>query len=300
MFRADCRRNVRSADTQSLPKSTKSWPNVGQTHDGSHSHSLGDDSAWPLYLLPEEVRLAAELAQCLHEQASAQQSTIAMTWIEISGYLASSLVLLTFCMRTMLSLRAIAICSNVGFIIYGVGASIHPVLVLHLILLPLNVAHLVRMLTVLRRAKSAANTDLSPNWLQPFMRKQHVNAGETIFKKGDHADALYLIESGEIELPEIKKILGPGDVFGEVGLFAIDRRRTQTAWAISDLNLFWITAEDLKCLCERNPGLSLYFLRLVATRLAANTIQDVSNNLSQSCGVERVRGLLIDKRAKFG
>ena len=32
---------------------------------------------------------------------------------------------------------------------------------------------------------------------------------------------------------------------------------------MSDLDLFWITADELKKLCERNPGLSLYFLRFV-------------------------------------
>ena len=222
-----------------------------------------------------------------------------MTWIEASGYLASSLVLLTFCMHTMLSLRAVAICSNIGFIVYGMGAGLHPVLILHLILLPLNLVHFVRMLAVLRRAKSAANTDLSPNWLQPFMRKQHVNAGETIFKKGDYADALYLIASGKIELPEIQKTLGPGEVFGEVGLFAVDRRRTQTARAISDLNLFWIASEELKSLCERNPGLSLYFLRLVATRLSANTGLDALN-LNRSSDFERVPGAIANTRIQFG
>ncbi|MCG2643182.1 MULTISPECIES: cyclic nucleotide-binding domain-containing protein [Bradyrhizobium] len=174
-------------------------------------------------------------------------------------------------MHTMLTLRAVAICSNLAFIVYATGAGIYPVLILHFILLPLNAAYFVRMVLVLRRAKLAANTDLSPNWLQPFMHTQRIKAGETIFEKGDHADALYLIGSGQVELPEIDKLLYPGEVFGEVGLFAVDRRRrTQSARAASDLELFWIKADALKRICERNPGLSLYFLRPVATRLSSN------------------------------
>jgi len=39
-----------------------------------------------------------------------------MTWIDSIGYLASALVLLTICMSTMLSLRAVAMCSNLAFI----------------------------------------------------------------------------------------------------------------------------------------------------------------------------------------
>jgi CRP/FNR family transcriptional regulator, cyclic AMP receptor protein len=193
-----------------------------------------------------------------------------MNFIDAVGYMASSLVLVTFCMRTMLMLRAVAICSNVAFVAYGIGAGIYPVLLLHAILLPLNVSHLIRMVWILSRAKRAAAADLSPVWLQPFMQLRHVRSGETIFKKGDHADTLYMIGSGEVILPEIRQRLASGDVFGEVGLFAVDRLRTQTAVAVTDLDLFWISSAELKKLCERNPGLTLYLLRLVASRLVAN------------------------------
>jgi len=81
-----------------------------------------------------------------------------MTLINGIGYLASGLVLLTFCMSTMLSLRAVAICSNFAFISYGLGAKLYPVLGLHIILLPLNVIMLFRMINLLRKAKRAAAT----------------------------------------------------------------------------------------------------------------------------------------------
>jgi hypothetical protein len=42
----------------------------------------------------------------------------------------------------MVPLRVIAICSNVLFIAFGAFAHIHPVLVLHIILLPVNIAPL--------------------------------------------------------------------------------------------------------------------------------------------------------------
>lgn len=194
-----------------------------------------------------------------------------MTLIDGVGYLASALVLLTFCMSTMISLRAVAICSNLAFISYGLGAGIHPVLILHIILLPLNLLLLVQMVQLLRKAKLAAATDLSPGWLQPFMRAKHFKAGETIFKRGEHADLLYMIVSGEVRLPEIDQRLSAGDLFGEIGLFSVERRRTQTALAATDVDLLWISDGALKKLCERNPGLSLYFLRLTATRMSQNS-----------------------------
>ena len=150
-----------------------------------------------------------------------------MTLIDGVGYLASALVLLTFCMSTMLSLRAVAIGSNLAFVAYGLSADVYPVLALHLILLPLNVVILVRMALLLRKAKLAAATDLSPAWLQPFMREKRFKAGETVFRKGDFADSLYMIVSGEVRLPEIDARLSPGELLGEIGLFS-DRAAAHT------------------------------------------------------------------------
>jgi hypothetical protein len=68
-----------------------------------------------------------------------------MSAVEAVGYLASALVLTTFYMKTMMPLRVCAIASNVAFIAYGFFGEIQPVLVLHLVLLPLNVKRLSRL-----------------------------------------------------------------------------------------------------------------------------------------------------------
>lgn len=65
-----------------------------------------------------------------------------MSRTDLIGYLASALVLAAFCMRDMVALRWMAIASNVAFIVYGALADLGPVLVLHLLLLPINVLRL--------------------------------------------------------------------------------------------------------------------------------------------------------------
>jgi antibiotic biosynthesis monooxygenase (ABM) superfamily enzyme len=65
---------------------------------------------------------------------------------DLLGFLASGLVLTSFWMRSMLSLRLVALASNVAFINYGHVAHILPVMVLHAILLPINLWHVVPML----------------------------------------------------------------------------------------------------------------------------------------------------------
>ena len=77
-----------------------------------------------------------------------------MTWIDLLGYAASASVLATFCMSTMVPLRIIAIGSNVLFIAFGAFAHIYPVLVLHVILLPVNIARLLQLLRPSEASKS--------------------------------------------------------------------------------------------------------------------------------------------------
>ena len=78
-----------------------------------------------------------------------------MTWIDVLGYAASASVLATFCMSTMVPLRIIAIGSNVLFIAFGALAHIYPVLVLHIVLLPVNTMRLIQILRLIKGVKAA-------------------------------------------------------------------------------------------------------------------------------------------------
>ena len=66
-----------------------------------------------------------------------------MMTIDSIGYVAASLVLATFCARTMVLLRALAIASNLAFIAYGLLAHLWPILLLHAVMLPPNVYRLL-------------------------------------------------------------------------------------------------------------------------------------------------------------
>ncbi len=73
-------------------------------------------------------------------------STIIMSGlIDAFGYAASGLTLATFAQKAMLPMRIMAIGANVCFIGYSAMGWFIPVLVLHIILLPINVVRL-RML----------------------------------------------------------------------------------------------------------------------------------------------------------
>jgi CRP/FNR family transcriptional regulator, cyclic AMP receptor protein len=68
-----------------------------------------------------------------------------MLGVDIVGYVAAALVLVAFCMQSMCTLRVFAILSNLAFITYAYHRDLVPILLLHVILLPVNAARLYQL-----------------------------------------------------------------------------------------------------------------------------------------------------------
>jgi CRP/FNR family cyclic AMP-dependent transcriptional regulator len=190
--------------------------------------------------------------------------------IVIAGWLSAALVFAAFFMKTMIPLRMIAICSNIAFITYallglkyGVFGKVYPILVLHASLLPLNIIRL-RQQKGLIRAVREASEDETIRSLIPYMHTETRAAGEVLFKKGDPANRLYLIQHGHVRFPELGKVVCDGQVFGEVGLFAPQNVRTLSAVCDDDCRLYTITRDTVLQLHYQNPKFGLFLLRLVA------------------------------------
>jgi hypothetical protein len=83
--------------------------------------------------------------RAVHRAQSQRQRSGKLNWIDLLGYAASVTVLATFCMNSMRHLRLLAIGSNILFILFGSMAHIYPVLLLHIVLLPVNVARLTQV-----------------------------------------------------------------------------------------------------------------------------------------------------------
>jgi hypothetical protein len=190
-----------------------------------------------------------------------------MQLAEVLGYMAAGLVLATFTMRTMIPLRVLGVASNVAFISYGYVADLVPVLLLHAVLLPLNVYRLLEMRRMVREIGEAAGEANTLAWLQPFMSSVSSRAGETLFRKGDHADAMYLITWGRVRLEEFGVEIRPGEVVGEIGLFSPDGRRVATATCIEDCKLQRVTRDKVRELVFQNPRFAFHLIGVVTSRL---------------------------------
>lgn len=189
---------------------------------------------------------------------------------EASGYIASGLVFLTFCMKTMIALRVIAIGSNIAFIAYGLIADLTPIYLLHTVLLPLNIMRLWQSQSLIREVRDAATGDLSLNWLLPFMKKERRRAGELLFAKGEISDKMYVVSDGVVTVEEIGLDLGEGQVFGEISLFSRDARRTASIRCKTNVTLMAISREKVLELYYQNPKFGFYLVQLITERLIEN------------------------------
>jgi len=191
--------------------------------------------------------------------------------VEFSGYLAAVLVFMTFYMKTMVPLRVIGICSNCAFIAYGYFGSLYPVLLLHLVLLPLNSLRLREMLRLTRQVRETAHDGHDViDWLKPFTTTRHVHCGEVLFRKGDVAVDMFAVVSGRLLLMETGIEITPPQLVGEFALLAPERSRTQTLTCVEDATLLQISYGRVEQLFFQNPKFGFYFLKLITQRLFQN------------------------------
>lgn len=193
-----------------------------------------------------------------------------MSWIEALGYAAAAAVLATFCMSTMIPLRILAIASNVLFAAYAWVENLHPVLYLHLILLPVNAVRLYQARRLLRDVRQADGADFPVAGLMPFMTRRDVPSGTTLVRRGEHADRLFYLARGEVELVEFGKTLEAGAIFGEIGVFARDHERTATLVCRTDCEVFELTEGKAKELYFLDRTFGFAVLQLIIHRLLEN------------------------------
>lgn len=100
---------------------------------------------------------------------------------------------------------------------------------------------------LLRRSPIFAPLPLATiEWLSSRLIPVHLNAGETLFRQGEHGDRFYLIEAGELEVSpdgSPPKVEGPGEALGEIALLR-DIPRTASVRACTDAELYALERDD--------------------------------------------------------
>jgi CRP-like cAMP-binding protein len=126
------------------------------------------------------------------------------------------------------------------------------------------------MLQLVRDVKKSVNSDLSMEWLKPFMTERHCQAGEALFYKDEKAEDMFYIVSGRYRLVESEIELPVGAIVGEFGMLSPTNERTQTLECIEAGTVLSVSYRQVEELYVQNPEFGFFFLRLVSARLFQN------------------------------
>jgi CRP-like cAMP-binding protein len=109
------------------------------------------------------------------------------------------------------------------------------------------------------------NIDLYAKGAEPVRYK----AGETIFRRDDEGDVLYIVGAGEVELviEDGRTVrVGAGESFGEMSI--IDKHpRSADAVAVTDVELFPISRGLFLVLVQETPHFALEVMKSLSDRL---------------------------------
>lgn len=137
--------------------------------------------------------------------------------------------------------------------------------------------------------------------LEPDLRQRvrkrlthrRIAAGKSLFRTGEPADALYLVDSGRFRIfvgervgrERILRFLGPGEVVGETAFMA-ETQHVTNAVAIDDSSVWRLARTDFDALLSQHDGLLRYLAALIGAnqssanaRLAAESAPDETRAL---------------------
>src|SRR6201987_3642916 len=98
---------------------------------------------------------------------------------------ASIFVIATTTMRTMIPLRVFGILANIVLIITAIPIHNYLVILVQVVMLLVNSYRLHQMLQLVRDVRKSVNSDLSMEWLKPFMTERKCDAGDVLFYKDE-------------------------------------------------------------------------------------------------------------------
>ncbi len=110
---------------------------------------------------------------------------------------------------------------------------------------------------------------LAVSRIASLLRARIVPPGQTIVRRGEPADAMYFIASGEVEvlLDPDPIYLREGESFGEIGLLSKDAERTATVRASTRCRLMVLESEDFQELIETDTDLRNAIQRIADQRV---------------------------------
>ncbi len=189
-----------------------------------------------------------------------------MEMITYIGPLALLCAILAGFMRTMPSLRVLAMAAAILGIAAGGAAQIAWLWIGSAMALAINAWRYMESRATVRRL--TGDGEPSATALFAFVNRETLAPGQILFRRGDAGEEMYLVVEGEVEIVELGKSMGAGQVLGEVALLVPSHRRSATARAKTQVTLARMTRRDMELTALQNPAFGFELLKLVARRLS--------------------------------
>jgi CRP/FNR family cyclic AMP-dependent transcriptional regulator len=137
-------------------------------------------------------------------------------------------------------------------------------------------------------------------------RRRRFSRGEVLFHEGDLADCVHQIRLGAVAIRvttsegelSMLDVLGPGEVFGELGLLVSHRTRTATAVALEPTETQTLAYSSFDALRQADPSVDRFLLGLLADH-----VDRLSHRLLEALYVSverRVARRLLDLVGVYG
>lgn len=110
-------------------------------------------------------------------------------------------------------------------------------------------------------------------------RRRKFERNEVIFHEGDVADSVHLVDRGRVAVRTSTSlgdtatlaVLGPGEIFGELGLLTASGRRTASAVALEATETLRIDRHAFERLRRHHPSIDRLIMRTLAEKVGALT-----------------------------
>ena len=134
----------------------------------------------------------------------------------------------------------------------------------------------------------ASLTPAELKFLGGSIKRKQLFANEVVFREGDAATSLYIIESGNLRVvktnpnggdPIVLNYMGHGNVFGEIRYVA-GGKRTASVMSLDQSFVLEITYDDLERMTQLNPQFGTKLFKSMAVFLA----QKLKNTTDEMAG----------------
>lgn len=141
--------------------------------------------------------------------------------------------------------------------------------------------------------------------LRKIAKREKFKADTTIFYQDDRSDALYVVISGAVKVfrtaddgkERVLNTLGPGEIFGELGLLDASGR-SATVGTLEPTEVLTITNEDLRALVKSSPEVLWKVVEALCERIRQLSTETL--DLSFRDVPYRILRVLITATAKHG